>query len=528
MQFFLSRQAPYFLILFFLPLFVYGQSKVDTNKDAQVTKLITSGEDARKTNRVTSLSYIQEALKLSEQISDTTRLKLYGAAGIIYKDWGSFSIALDYFFKELELQDKIDESKSFLIYNNIGGCYYQLGDKKKTRQFLEKSVRDFRDSKVSHEIKDIEAYSIYNNLALLESEDGNLAKALEMLNEFKQKNEQLKDTTNIILALQNLSDLHIKLNEHEIAKNNLRNALKIAETRGSPYDITYLNNSLGEIYYKILRETDSSIAFTKRAFDLSKKHSFIDTYLTASKNLADMYKNENNFKEALFYFQIEKSLSEDIITAENKSRVEELEIRYNKNLHDVEYKERQKKRELILGLTIGILVLFCVTAILILKLLRIKLKKKVSEKSVLETKLDNSNKNLTNSALQMIQASEIIENTGKKLRDIEVKSGEIDSSKISKIIRELKNQKTLFNKNSIEKLIVEIDAEFYKKLLSQYPNLTKNEIRLCGFLKLNLDTKEISSITQQSPQSIVVARYRLRKKLNIDKDQSLVSYLIQY
>ncbi len=61
----------------------------------------------------------------------------------------------------------------------------------------------------------------------------------------------------------------------------------------------------------------------------------------------------------------------------------------------------------------------------------------------------------------------------------------------------------------------EVHSEFYEKRSRQFKELTPNEIRLCAFLKLNMTTKEISAITQQSARSIEVARVRLRKKLLI-------------
>lgn len=82
-----------------------------------------------------------------------------------------------------------------------------------------------------------------------------------------------------------------------------------------------------------------------------------------------------------------------------------------------------------------------------------------------------------------------------------------------------------FNKKEFDKLIIETDKDFYDKLLKEYPNLTKNEIRLCAFLRMNLSTKEISAITQQSSHSIVVARSRLRKKLGIEEKLSLMIFL---
>jgi DNA-binding CsgD family transcriptional regulator len=55
--------------------------------------------------------------------------------------------------------------------------------------------------------------------------------------------------------------------------------------------------------------------------------------------------------------------------------------------------------------------------------------------------------------------------------------------------------------------------------------VSANEKKLCAFLRLNMSTKEISAITYQSINSITVARSRLRKKLDIESDESLISFL---
>jgi DNA-binding CsgD family transcriptional regulator len=72
-----------------------------------------------------------------------------------------------------------------------------------------------------------------------------------------------------------------------------------------------------------------------------------------------------------------------------------------------------------------------------------------------------------------------------------------------------------------------VHIEFYEKLQSKFPDLTTNERKLCAFLRLNMTTKEISAITNQSLNSIEMARHRLRKKLNIDNSQvNLTTFLM--
>lgn len=82
--------------------------------------------------------------------------------------------------------------------------------------------------------------------------------------------------------------------------------------------------------------------------------------------------------------------------------------------------------------------------------------------------------------------------------------------------------------NEFETRFTDVHVDFYKNLASKHPGLTSNERKLCAFLKLDLTTKEIASITFQNAKSIDMARYRLRKRLGLDGDESLQNYLQQF
>ena len=69
-------------------------------------------------------------------------------------------------------------------------------------------------------------------------------------------------------------------------------------------------------------------------------------------------------------------------------------------------------------------------------------------------------------------------------------------------------------------------GDFYDRLVKSFPDITLNERRLCAFLKLDMTTKEISTITGQSVRAVEIARTRLRKKLNLNQsDTSLFEFL---
>jgi DNA-binding CsgD family transcriptional regulator len=83
------------------------------------------------------------------------------------------------------------------------------------------------------------------------------------------------------------------------------------------------------------------------------------------------------------------------------------------------------------------------------------------------------------------------------------------------------------NWKEFETIFIESNPGYLEKLHSKYPNLTSNEIKLCVFLYLNMRTKDISSITQQSIKSVNVARTRLRKKLHLENTNANLSSFLQ-
>jgi DNA-binding NarL/FixJ family response regulator len=97
--------------------------------------------------------------------------------------------------------------------------------------------------------------------------------------------------------------------------------------------------------------------------------------------------------------------------------------------------------------------------------------------------------------------------------------------KIDGLIRELQLNQKDNSWKEFEVYFEQVHEEFYNKLKSKFPDLSPNEKKLCAFIRLNLATKEICSLTQQSPKSIEVARTRLRQKLNLTRDENLNSFI---
>ena len=147
------------------------------------------------------------------------------------------------------------------------------------------------------------------------------------------------------------------------------------------------------------------------------------------------------------------------------------------------------------------------------------------EKLNLERELEFRNKELTTNVMYMARTSEFITRISEKLLKSKMFFTKENQSAINKIITELQSYVDQDTWTEFEIRFQQVHNEFYTKLNELHPDLTANEKKLCAFLKLNMTTKEISAITYQSVNSIIVARSRLRKKLGIERDENLISYL---
>jgi len=54
--------------------------------------------------------------------------------------------------------------------------------------------------------------------------------------------------------------------------------------------------------------------------------------------------------------------------------------------------------------------------------------------------------------------------------------------------------------------------------------LTPMELRLCALLKLGMSTKEMAELLATSADNVEVYRYRIRRKLGLDRRTSFAQY----
>lgn len=66
---------------------------------------------------------------------------------------------------------------------------------------------------------------------------------------------------------------------------------------------------------------------------------------------------------------------------------------------------------------------------------------------------------------------------------------------------------------------------FFDRLLAKYPKLTKNDMKICAYVKLGMNTKEIAGLMNIEVSSAESARYRLRKNMGLAQSDSLTEII---
>lgn len=148
----------------------------------------------------------------------------------------------------------------------------------------------------------------------------------------------------------------------------------------------------------------------------------------------------------------------------------------------------------------------------------------------LQNEINHKNKELANTALHLIHKNKTLNSIKVQLNSIIDKhtsppnKSEIESV-IIKINKELKNEKF---QELFEDYFDNVHQDFISRMKEKHPELSPRELRLCAYLKMNLSTKEIAPLMNISIRGVEIGRYRLRKKLNLDREENLISYLMNF
>ncbi|MDA6071234.1 LuxR C-terminal-related transcriptional regulator [Flavobacterium sp. AC] len=146
----------------------------------------------------------------------------------------------------------------------------------------------------------------------------------------------------------------------------------------------------------------------------------------------------------------------------------------------------------------------------------------------LQIKILAKDKELVNNSLQVVKKNKILNGIIYKLKDIDTNilddSTKFEFNKLHKsIVKEVNTDKSW---KDLEKHIKNVHFEFLKRLKEKYPTISPRELDLSTYLLMNMSTKEIAEIMNISTGGVELARYRLRKKLGLNKKENLIGFLM--
>jgi DNA-binding CsgD family transcriptional regulator len=146
----------------------------------------------------------------------------------------------------------------------------------------------------------------------------------------------------------------------------------------------------------------------------------------------------------------------------------------------------------------------------------------------LQIKILAKDKELVNNSLQVVKKNKTLNGIIGKLKDIDTNilddSLKFEFNKLHKsIVKEVNTDKSW---KDLEKHIKNVHFDFLKRLKEKYPTISPRELDLSTYLLMNMSTKEIAEIMNISNGGVELARYRLRKKLGLNKKENLIGFLM--
>jgi len=428
-----------------------------------------------------------DALKFCEAENDTLGISAAcNNLGALYDRLHEFDKALTYYLKARDLLNNLKTDKQAKprlpsLFNNIGNVYQSKGDSNSALQYYQKSLA----LAIETNNKPVQG-TAYNNLGKLHLNDiKNPVKALEYLSQGLKVRLETGDKGEIAKSYNILAAYYLQQKQYPEARTSLEEALKYGKEIGS-----------------------------------LEAQKFV--YIT----LSDVEEALGNYEASLAAFKDFKALSDSMQNQLVNSEITRLQLQYDfEKAEQVRTLEQQQSRRryitIIVALTAGLII-----AILIVIIIRNRARQSELKRKNLTQDVEIKNKELTTNVMYLIRKNELINSVAERLLQLQSKVKPENIKIVHDIIVDLQREGDNDSWKEFELRFNQVHGDFYQQLRKLYPGLSPADEKLCAFLKLNMSSKEIAAITQQSIKSVEVARARLRKKLNLTNTNSnLVTHL---
>lgn len=149
----------------------------------------------------------------------------------------------------------------------------------------------------------------------------------------------------------------------------------------------------------------------------------------------------------------------------------------------------------------------------------------------LQYELRHKSRDLASSTMNLIRKNEILLEINQDLDKItdDIKNAKEASATLKRIAKvQVDIKKNIERDDNWKKFEENFDLvyeNYLKRLGETFPTLTVSDKKLCAYLKMGLSSKDIAPLLNMSFRSVEMSRYRLRKKLNLEREINLTEFL---
>jgi len=582
----LSATMPKVIISLFFFMLILGNVETFARDDAlyrDSLKVITM-RSIQYSDHIKALKIGFEILetnnsdKVNHPIAQT-----YNTLGDIFSDQGYFGLAEEYYASAMTNYLLLDDTLAVgWLYVNMGNLYFKNKFFDDAERNYRKALQLFKDIKLL-----TGQATVYNNMALIQIELDSFNFAINNYKKALVLRQNNSDSALVAHSYLYIGELYLIQNQNIEAQKYFEKALEIALLKDTLNLVGRSNQLLGEAYAALGNDSLCAHYFNmaEAEFMVSENTNYLIDLYNAE---ADIYKKNENFLEAknslLNSLDIAKeqnsliqqvSIYEQLLSLIPKWNppVDSIEITWRNELNKVysilykaevgkslmmiemrdelmQYKVKIKLKEAEVSrakiLRNGLIIIGFLS-ILVFVVLYIRYREVRSKDAIIaeqkelyhaqqmyveevktervKLRLAAEHRELVMKATFIQQKNELISSFKKELK---YQISLLDDDKV----KGLRSLLTTMNKTmkaedilqDFESHFIDVHPEFLEGLSKKYPKLSAKDLKMCAYHKMNLDTKEIARIAGVTVRSVQTSRYRLRIKLNIPKDVSLIAF----
>lgn len=531
------------LILFIILMKATSVSAQQSTIESKIKDLISKAEEILKTDPSKAIYYANAAIIEAQKIGDQSHIAMAMAAlGESYMNQGDFDMGFEAITNAVENCPEDSLHLKAYIYVRLSGCYLKLMDIDRAFEYVDKAAGIYESMDDQEHLA-----GCYNSRGLVYIQVPNNEKAEENFKAALEINRRIGARKLVAANLNNIC-LYEGNTKEKIAM--LHEAIAINDSLGAVWSLGENYNNLGTQYFygkeysKALEALQTAMNYARR---INAKELICDNYRysfwvyeaqgnypAAFHNLLNLYETEQDLLAKDAIRQIELN------TIQKRLRAKEQEMLVQEQAFQIKSLRMQRYIAfLLVGAVVSLLlyigfhyrhkrkVQLLETAQQLeqqeKELMELKLKQAENETRTIEKELDYNRHELTNFAFFVRSRNDMLANIQSMVKE----GYKLSGSRVETHLRSINAYISQFNaqNSETELLIDQINAKFIDKLSQLHPDLSKNEQRLASLLRIGLSTKEIASVIDSTPKTVNMARYRLRKHLNLETDESLTEYM---